>query len=55
MRSKDWPAIAALILFIAYFGPIMFKLKEIPLIIVVVGGIALVAKDVWESLSGRDG
>lgn len=55
MRIKDWPAIVALILFVVYFGPIVLKLKEIPLTLVVVGGIALVAIDVWESLSGRSG
>ena len=38
-----------------YFGPIVIKLKEIPLSIVVIGGLALVAIDIWESLSDRNG
>lgn len=55
MRIKNLPAVAALVLFVAYFGPIVIKLKEIPLIIVVLGGIILVAIDAWESLSENGG
>ena len=53
MRLKDLPAIAALLLFVAYYGPIAVKLKDIPLAIVIAGGIILVAIDVWESMSDR--
>jgi len=42
-------------LFVAYYGAIVIKLKEISLTIVVLGGIALVAADLWESLADRTG
>jgi len=50
MRLNVLASIAAMALFAAYFGPIVVKLKELPLAIVVLGGIALVAVDLWESL-----
>ena len=55
MRLKVLAGIAAITLFAAYFGPIVIKLKDIPLSIVVFGGIALVAVDLWESLEDRTG
>jgi hypothetical protein len=54
MRIKDLPAVVALILFVAYFGPIVVKLKEIALFFVVLGGIILVAIDVWASFAEPD-
>lgn len=53
MRFNIIASIAAMALFVAYFGPIVLKLKDIPLTIVVIGGIVLVAFDIWESLSDR--
>lgn len=55
MRLKDLPAVTALLLFVAYFAPIAVKLRDIPLAVVVAGGIVLVAVDVWESMSDRAG
>lgn len=54
MYIKRIPAVAALVLFVAYFGPIVVKLKEIALAFVVLGGIILVAVDTWESLAEHD-
>ncbi len=51
MRIKNLPAVLSLALFVAYYGPIVVKLKEISLTIVVLGGIVLVAVDVWQSMS----
>ena len=50
MRSNVLASIAAMALFIGYYGPIVVKLRDTPLTIVVIGGIALVAIDIWESL-----
>lgn len=50
MRLNVLASTAAMTLFAAYFAPIVFKLKEFPLAVVVLGGIALVAVDLWESL-----
>ena len=54
MRLKSLADIAAIALFVAYFAPIAFKLKEIPLIIVLFGGVALAAVDAWQSYSDRN-
>lgn len=54
MYIRRLPAVAALILFVAYFGPIVVKLKEISLAYVVLGGIILVAVDTWESFAEHD-
>ena len=50
MRFDVLASIVAILLFLAYFGPVVAKLKEIPLAMVVLGGVVLVAVDVWESL-----
>jgi len=55
MRLKMLAGIVAIMLFVAYFGPIVVKLKDLPLTIVVLGGIVLVAIDFWESLADRTG
>lgn len=53
MRFTILAAIAGLGLFVAYFGPLVVKLKEISLTVVVLGGIVLVAVDLWQSLAER--
>lgn len=53
MRFSNLAALAAMMLFVAYYGPIVVKLRDIPLTVVVLGGIALVAVDIWESLGDR--
>ncbi|MDH3320987.1 MAG: hypothetical protein OEO84_15040, partial [Betaproteobacteria bacterium] len=50
MRFNVLAGIVAMTLFVGYYGPIVIKLKELPLTIVVIGGIVLVAVDLWESL-----
>ena len=50
MRFDILAGITAIALFIVYFSPIVIKLKELPLAVVVLGGIVLVAVDLWESL-----
>jgi hypothetical protein len=54
MPFKILAGVAALTLFVAYYGPIVIKLKETPLTIVVLSGIVLVAVDLWESLADRN-
>ena len=49
MKFKILSGIVAFALFVAYFGPILVKLKDVPLGIVLLGGIGLVAVDLWES------
>jgi hypothetical protein len=50
MRLRIVAGLVAIALFIGYFAPMMIKLKEPPLALVLLGGIVLVAIDLWESL-----
>lgn len=54
MRMKILGSLGAMLLFLAYFGPMVVKLKEIPLTIVVVGGAILAAIDIWQTLSSSN-
>lgn len=45
--------IFAVALFAGYFLPLMIKLKDLPLGLVLLGGIVLVIVDVWQSLADR--
>lgn len=49
MRFNTLASIAAMLMFLVYFIPIVIKLKDIPLAIVILGGVVLVAVDLWES------
>ena len=50
MRLDRLTGVVAIVLFAAYYGPILLKLKEISLGLVLVGGIALVVADYVDSL-----
>lgn len=54
MYLKKIAGIAGIALFVAYFAPIVIKLKDIPLTIVMLSGIVLVTIDVWQSLTNSD-
>ena len=45
----------ALALLAAYFMPVIVKLKDVPLAIVALGGMALAVADAWQSLRDRRG
>lgn len=44
----------AVLLFCAYFGSLAYKIREPSLIVVVLIGVGLMARDLWESLRGND-
>ena len=50
MRFDILAGIAAMLLFLAYYSPIVIKLRDVPLTIVVLGTVVLAAIDLWESL-----
>lgn len=50
MRFNLLVGLIAVALFVGYFLPIVIKLKDLPLSIVLLGGIALVLVEFWESL-----
>ena len=50
MRFKTLANVVAIVLFVAYYSPIVAKLKEVPLTLVVLGGLALALIDIWKAL-----
>jgi hypothetical protein len=50
MRFNLLVGLIATTLFVGYFLPLVIKLKDVPLSIVLLGGIALVLVEFWESL-----
>jgi hypothetical protein len=54
MPVKIFAALVAVVLMFAYLVPMMLKLKEVALGVVIVIGIALMVIDLWQSLRERD-
>lgn len=50
MLIKYFSAVAAVLLMIAYLIPVVLKLKDIALGVVVVIGLAMMMVDLWQSL-----
>jgi hypothetical protein len=50
MVFKIISIIVAAVLVVAFVWPVVFKLKEIPLVIVAVIGIAMMVREFWEEL-----
>jgi 4-hydroxybenzoate polyprenyltransferase len=50
MPIKIAAAIVAVALMLAYLGPMVVKMKDVPLASVIVIGIAVMLVDLWESL-----
>lgn len=54
MGFKILATVAAMALFVAYYLPIVVKLKDVALMVIVVGGFALAAVDAWHTLRDKD-
>jgi len=54
MAYRIISAIVAVVLLLAFLLPIVIKLQEISLGVVVLIGLALMARDLWESLQEKD-
>lgn len=52
MALKIFSAIVAVLLMASYLGAVVFKLKEVALGVVVVIGLVMMLKDLWQSLHG---
>lgn len=50
MPIKIFAGIVAIALMIAYLSPVVFKLKDIPLGVVILIGITMMLVDLWQSL-----
>ena len=54
MRLKLGFGVIAMLLALVFLGPIVFKLKEVSLTLVILAGVAMMAYDLWESLREKD-
>ena len=54
MRYQIFTGCVAIALLAAFLLPIVFKLREFSLDVVILIGLGLMARDFWESLKDRD-
>jgi len=54
MPIKILAGIVAIALMIAYLSPVVFKLKDIPLGVVILIGIGMMLVDLWHSLQSKE-
>lgn len=54
MPVKILAAIVAVVLLIGYLVPVVFKLKEVALGVVIAVGIAMMLVDLWQSFHEKD-
>ena len=54
MPIKIFAGIVAIALMIAYLIPVVFKLKDIPLGVVILIGLGMMLVDLWQSLQSKD-
>ena len=54
MTLRIFAAVLAMVLVIAYLVPVVIKLKEISLGVVILIGIVMMLVDLWQSLWGKD-
>ena len=54
MPIKIFAAIVALVLMLAFVSPVVFKLKEIALCVIILIGVAMMLVDLWQSLHSQD-
>ena len=54
MPIKIISAVVAVALVLAYLSPVVFKLKDIALGLVILIGISMMLIDLWQSLQSKD-
>lgn len=54
MPVKIFAALVAVVLLVGYLVPVVLKLKEVALGVVIAVGIALMLFDLWQSFHERD-
>ncbi|MEW6689667.1 MAG: hypothetical protein AB1452_11315 [Pseudomonadota bacterium] len=54
MRFKYLAGAVAVILMLGYLLPPVFKLQDIALGVVIIGGVTLMLVDLWQSLKSKD-
>ncbi len=54
MPIKIFAAIVAFVLLLAFLTPVVFKLKEVALGVIILIGFAMMLVDLWQSLQSKD-
>ena len=54
MKLKTAYGILAVVLFLIYLAPVVLKLREVALSVVVMCGVAMMIVDLWQSLKTRE-
>lgn len=54
MPVKIFAALVAVVLMIGFLAPVVLKLKEVALGVVIVVGIAMMLVDLWQSFREKD-
>ena len=54
MALKIFAGIVGVVLLLIYVGPVVLKLKDIPLATVAVLGVGMMLVDLWQSLRAKD-
>jgi hypothetical protein len=54
MPIKIFAAVVAVALVLAFLSPVVFKLKDAALTVIVLIGVVMMLKDVWQSLQRED-
>ena len=54
MPIKIFAAIVAVVLVLGYLSPVVFKLKDVALTVIVVIGVVMMLVDLWQSLQKED-
>jgi len=54
MALKIFAGIVGVVLLLVYVGPVVLKLKDIPLSVVALLGIGMMLVDLWQSLRSKE-
>jgi hypothetical protein len=54
MPIKIFAAIAAMVLVIAFVSPVVIKLKDVALGVIILIGVTMMLIDLWQSLQSKD-
>lgn len=54
MPVKIFAAIIAIALLLAFVSPVVFKLKDVALGVIILIGVAMMLVDLWQSLKSKD-
>jgi len=54
MPIKIFAAVVAVVLLLGFLSPVVFKLKDVALTVIIVIGVAMMLIDLWQSLQTED-